>query len=126
MRILNIVETAYRATLEEQDDTAVWISFMLIKNGANIDLLLRGNAVNYAVKGQDASMLQMGGKPLTHPPDLGRDLDLVHQQGARVLVVQDDLEHRGIEADELIDCVTPVAEADLGRLMGEYQALWAW
>ena len=71
-------------------------------------------------------MLQMGGKALTHPPDLGRDLGLVRAQGARIFAVQDDLDDRGIVAEELIEGIECVPEAGLGALMGDYQALWAW
>ena len=125
-RVLNIVETAYRATLEEQDDTAVWISFMLKKSGGDMDVLLRGNAVCYAVNGQDASGLTFGEWKQTHPPDIARDLGIIAKTGAKVFYVKDDLGPRGIEDGELIDGITPVDASGLAALLDGYDQVWAW
>ena len=108
-KILQIVETAYRATLEEQDDPVLWLVTSLRGNGADTDVLLRGNAVNYVVRDQDASGLQFGERRQTQPPRLADDVRRLGEKGVRVFYVEDDAKRRGIARDEIIDGPTPIA-----------------
>ena len=61
MKVLSILSSGYRATLEEQDDTVLWISQALRRAGADVDLLLRSSSVNYVVEGQRVAPLGIGG-----------------------------------------------------------------
>jgi len=126
MKVLNIVEAAYRGTLEEQDDTIVWICHAMKGANADIDVLLRGNAVNYAVKAQDASGLSFGGARQTQPPQLAADLAKLKAKGVKIFLVEDALRERGIEAGELIEGVDLVARAELAKLFGKYEQVWHW
>lgn len=126
MKVLNIVEAAYRGTLEEQDDTIVWICHAMRGANADIDVLLRGNAVNYAVRAQDASGLTFGDARQTQPPQLAADLMKLGSKGAKIFLVEDALRERGIEASELIEGVNLVARAKLPGLFGNYDQVWHW
>jgi len=126
MKALNIVETAYRATIEEQDDTIVWITHAMKGAGADVSLLLRGNAVNYAVKGQDASGLAFGEARQTRPPELAEDVAKLVPKGVDVYIVDDDLADRGIERGELIDGLEHVGRGEIAALLGKFDQVWHW
>jgi intracellular sulfur oxidation DsrE/DsrF family protein len=125
-KVLNIVSVAYRATLEEQDDTIVWLTHALKGAGADIDVLLRANAVNYPVRGQDASGLSFGGKEQTQPPQLANDVANLVGKGVRVLVCAEDLAERGLRPNELIDGVEMVGRGEIPALLGGYDHVWHW
>jgi len=126
MKVLNIVDTAYRATVEEQDDTVLWLNHMLKNNGLDIGILLQGNAGNYMVRGQDASGLSFGDLEVAHPPRIDEDLEALMGKGAPVYYVEEDAAERGITNGRLIDGVRPVSRRDLPRLFEEYDLVWRW
>jgi sulfur relay (sulfurtransferase) DsrF/TusC family protein len=126
MKVLNIVEAAYRGTLEEQDDTVIWICTAMKGAKADIAVLLRDNAVNYAVSAQDASGLSFGGREQTQPPKIADDLVRLKGQGAKIYVVEDALRERGIEPGELIDGLALISRAGVAQLFQDYDQVWHW
>jgi sulfur transfer complex TusBCD TusB component (DsrH family) len=126
MRVLNIVECAYRATLEEQDDTIVWLTHAMKGAGADLGVLLRSNAVNYAVRGQDASGLRFGSAAQTQPPKLADDLGSLLKKSVSVYVVEEDLTDRGIQAASLIDGLERIKRRDLPALFERFDQVWHW
>lgn len=124
--ILNIVETAYRATLEEQDDTVVWFTHILKNAGADMSLLLRANAVNYAVQGQDASGLRFGQMIQPHPPALDTDILSLMNKGVPIYVVEEDTIARGIVSQELVDGVRLISHSLLPQLLDQFDHIWHW
>ena len=126
LKVLQVLETAYRCNTEEQDDPVVWVTHAMKGGGADLTLLLRGSAVNYAVKGQDASGLGLGGKSQTHPPRIEEDVSKLVGKGVDVYVVEDDVAERGLERNDLVVGVKPVSRAGLAKLFAGYDQIWHW
>ncbi|MEX0806891.1 MAG: DsrE family protein [Candidatus Binatia bacterium] len=125
-KILSIVETAYRATIEEQDDTILWLNHMLKNGGADISVLLRANAVNYAVKGQDASGLSFGESKMTHPPEIDKDVEKMIQKGVPLYVVEEDARDRGLADEDLIGGIKKISRRELPELIDQHDQVWHW
>lgn len=125
-KILHIVETAYRATLQEQDDPTLWMVQSLRNNDTDSHVLLQGNAVGYALRAQDAHGLEFGARKQTHPPRLQDDLSRLRGSGARVFVIEEHLKSRGIKTNELIENIDIVPEAALPSLFNDHDYVFQW
>lgn len=125
-KILSIVETAYRATVEEQDDTILWLTHMLKNAGSDISILLRANAVNYAAKGQDASGLRFGDMAMEHPPEIDKDVSRMIEKGIPIFVVEEDVKERGLADDDLIGGIQKLKRTAIPELIDEHEQVWHW
>ena len=125
-RYLSVIENAYRATVEEQDDTAVWFTHALKNGGAEVALLLRGNAVNYALRGQDASGLRFGTKELKVPPEIDKDISACVEKEIPAFVVSEDVAERGIRPSDLLPGIEKVPRIGLAKLFDSYDRVIHW
>jgi hypothetical protein len=126
MKVLNVIATAYRATLEEQDDTVLWLTHALKSAGADLDVLLRANAVNYVVKAQDIGRLAFGERVQKQGPRLAEDVAGLIAKEIDVYIVAEDLADRGLATDELIDGLKEVSRDDITALFDDYDHIWHW
>ena len=126
-KTLNIVESAYRAVMEEQDDTILWLLAAMQGAGGTHTVVLRGNAVNYAVAGQGAPGLAIGAWRQTQAPRMDHDLvDLIEKRKIPVFVLAEDLAERGIERGDLVPGVQLLSARMLPKHMAEYEIISHW
>ena len=124
---LNIVESAYRAVMEEQDDTILWLLAAMQGAGGAHTIVLRGNAVNYAIAGQGVPGLTIGEWKQTQAPKMDRDVvDLIEHRKIPVYVVEEDLAERGIQKHELVPGIKFLSRQALPALFADYEIVSHW
>ncbi len=126
MKALNVIGTAYRGTLEEQDDTIVWITHAMKGAGADLDVLLRRSAVNYASKAQEVPALSFGDRRQKHSPHIAQDVAGLIGKDVAVYIIEEDIAEQGLADGDLIEGLSRVKRADVPELLDGYDQVWAW
>jgi DsrE/DsrF-like family len=124
-RYLSIIDSAYRATIEEQDDPAIWFTHAVKNGGGDVSILLRGDAVNYALLDQEAKGLRFGSRPVKGP-DLVRDLRAALAKKIPVYLVADDLAERGIPPSRTIPGIEHIARSSIAGLVEGHDKILGW
>jgi len=125
-RIIHVVNSAYRATLEEQDDPILWLIQAMQGAGGNGAVLLRGTAVGYGVTTQDASGLAFGPRKQTQPPRIADDLKRMLDGGLSVHYVSEDAADRGLSEVDLLPGLLPVDREKVADLLQRFEGVFTW
>ena len=125
--VLCICDQGYRASIEEQDDTVVWMAHMLQRaDDTDAALVLRHSAVNYAHRGQQPAGVSFGDWTQAHPADFPRDLAKFLADGGVVYALTEDVEQHGLTQADLIDGIKPLQREGLAGLVAEYEFVSFW
>ncbi|HEY4022445.1 MAG TPA: hypothetical protein VGM75_27395 [Pseudonocardiaceae bacterium] len=121
---LAIIEHGYRGSVETQFADVLYLVRELNRQLGGLDLMLRGLAVTYAVKGQ-VPKIQIGDRTLDTLPDPRDSLRTLIEEGVGVRVDQADLYALGLTKDDgLLDGIEFVSWDDKALCWGNYRDVW--
>ena len=126
MKILQVVEQAFRTLAEEQDDTILWLTQSMRCAGADVEVLLAGNCASYAVLKKRQPALAIGTWQQTEPADLPNDIDNLLDKGVPIYVIREDLAERGLADAAVHPRIQVVARQDLPALYERVDHIWQW
>lgn len=126
MKVLQVIEQAFRTTTEEQDDAILWLTRSMRAAGGDLMVLLRGHAVHYAVLTQRQPALDLGSWRQQQPAELHRDIIGLVESGVPVFAVQEDLDERGLAGLQLQAGVQPVARNGVPDIYEQADQVWHW
>ena len=125
--VLAIFEKPIYLSFEPNDPHLLHVAFGAVSSGVKVDVLLRGSAVNYAVKDQHQTDAKLLGQSLceveTSPAKV---MDLIAKNGGEVSVVEEDLKKRGLDKGALIPSAKLVSESQVGDLVAAHDATFVW
>lgn len=124
-KILSILSHTEYGNLEDSD-IGLFASAFAPVAGQQMTLVLREDAVNYAVRGQDGTGIKIAGTPIQPGFLIETDLRSVNQSNIPVYVVREDLTERGIKPEEVIEGVKLMRRKELGKLVEQFDSVWNW
>lgn len=124
-KILSVLSHTEYGNLEDSD-IGLFASAFAPVAGQNLTLLLREEAVNYALRGQEGTGIKIAGAVVQPGFLIETDLKSVTQSNIPVYAIREDLEERGIRDTELIQGVELLSKTGLGKFVAQFDTVWNW
>lgn len=126
MKILAVVQSAFRTLVEEQDDTILWLNQTISKAGADISILLAGHACSYAFQNATQPPLQIGTWRQSAPANIQDDLNRLHRANVPVYVIAEEITARGLRAADVNPGVLVIPRFQVAGLYDAASQVWHW
>ena len=91
-----------------------------------MSVLLKDNAVTYAIQGEDSSGLRFGNWQQSNPPQIAAQLGALIHKNVRVHVVREDLDRRGLREAPRLEGVHLISKMDIPQLTEEHDRVLHW
>ncbi len=124
-KILSVLSHTEYGNLEDSD-IGLFASAFAPVAGSALTILLAEDAVNYAVRGQEGTGIQIAGGTVQPGFLIETDVQSVQASGIPVYALREDLEERGIRAEELVKGVQLMSRRELGRFVDQFDTVWNW
>ncbi|POP52279.1 hypothetical protein [Zhongshania marina] len=126
MKVLQVIDQAFRTTTEEQDDTILWLTRSMRSVGGELTVLLAGHGTNYAVLKTAQPSLTLGKWHQSQPADLPKDINQLIDSGVPVFIIEEDFIERGLQRQSIIQGVQTIARHNLPVLYEHADQVWQW
>ena len=124
-KILSVLSHTEYGNLEDSDIGLFASAFAPVTSN-QMTLLLSEDAVNYAVRGQDGTGINIAGGTVQPGFLIETDLQSLQDSKIPVYAVKDDLEERGISERDLISGVKILRKDEFGKFVDQFDTVWNW
>ncbi len=124
-KILSVLSHPEYGNLEDSD-IGLFASAYAPVVGSQMTILLSEDAVNYALRGQVGTGIEIAGGKVQPGFLIETDVKAVKDAGIPVYAVREDLEERGVADSELIDGVRLLSRNEFGKFIDQFDTVWNW
>ena len=124
-KILSVLSHTEYGNLEDSD-IGLFASAFASVAGQSMTFLLREDAVNYAVRGQDGTGIKIAGALVQPGFLIETDLRSVQQSKIPVYAISEDVDERGLRKEDLIEGVQLLSGKELGKFVDQFDTVWNW
>jgi sulfur transfer complex TusBCD TusB component (DsrH family) len=124
-KILSVLSHTEYGNLEDSD-IGLFASAFAPVTGSQMTILLAEDAVNYGVRGQEGTGINIAGAPVQPGFLIETDVQSVQQANIPVYALREDVEERGLAPADLVPGLKLLSRREYGKFVDQFDVVWNW